>query len=145
MAEREILGDAIRIGGVDHGGLAEAAAALRVFGVGQVAAAGGKTHGLAGGSDLEPLGHGFFRFDAFGTSHKLNSIAKERGIYPTPSLEASTIFGKGDTRNHGPPAPVIGGGEVKGLSSLEGAVASIGAPAFSCLSTWSVTSISPLL
>jgi hypothetical protein len=47
---------------------------------------------LAGGGDFEPLGHGFFRFDAFGTSHKFNSIAKERGFYAASRFEASAIF-----------------------------------------------------
>jgi hypothetical protein len=33
---------------------------------------------FARAGDLEPLGHGLLRFDAFGSSHKFNSIAKER-------------------------------------------------------------------
>ena len=80
MAERHALGDAIDIRLVHDGGLAEAAQALGVFGLGQVTAAGARAHDLAGGGDFEPLGRGFFRFDAFGTSHKFNSIAKEREI-----------------------------------------------------------------
>jgi hypothetical protein len=36
------------------------------------------THDLAGGGDFKPLRHGLSSFDAFGTSHKINSIAKER-------------------------------------------------------------------
>ena len=92
MAEGHALGDAIGVGWINDGDLAEAAAALGVFGCGQMAAAGAKAQHLAGGGDFEPLGSGFFRFDAFGTSHKFNSIAKERKIYAMPCFEASAIF-----------------------------------------------------
>jgi len=92
MAEGHALGDAVGIGWIHHGDLAEAAPALRIFGLGQMAASGVEAQNLAGGGDLEPLGRGFFRFDAFGTSHKFNSIAKERGIYAFPRFEASAIF-----------------------------------------------------
>jgi hypothetical protein len=80
VAERQILRNAIRIGGIHLGILAEATQALGVFGLGQVTAASVRAHNLAGGGDLKPLGHGFSCFDAFGTSHKFNSIAKERGM-----------------------------------------------------------------
>jgi len=80
MAEGEVLLDAIDIGGIDHGGLAEAAQALGVFGLGEVTAAGVGAQDLAGGGDFEPLRHRFSSFDAFRTSHKFNSIAKERGM-----------------------------------------------------------------
>jgi hypothetical protein len=46
------------------------AAALGIFGLGQVAVAGVAAQDFAGAGDFEPLGHGFFRFDAFGSSHK---------------------------------------------------------------------------
>jgi len=92
MAERQALRDAISVGWINDGDLAEAAAAFRVFGLGQMAATRVKAQNLAGGGDFEPLGHGFFRFDAFGTSHKFNSIAKERGLYATSRFEASAIF-----------------------------------------------------
>jgi hypothetical protein len=93
MAERQILGDTVGVGRIHDGGLAKAAEALGVFGLGQMAAAGAVAQDFAGGGDLKPLGHGFSRFDAFGTSHKFNSIAKERKIYAMPRLEASAIFG----------------------------------------------------
>jgi len=92
MAERQALRDAISVGWINDGDLAEAAAAFRVFGLGQMAATRVKAQNLAGGGDFEPLGHGFFRFDAFGTSHKFNSVAKERGLYATSRFEASAIF-----------------------------------------------------
>jgi len=70
MAERQILRDAIGVGGVHRGGATEMAAALGIFGLGQVAVAGVVEQDFASASDLEPLGHGLFRFDAFGSSHK---------------------------------------------------------------------------
>jgi hypothetical protein len=92
VAERQVLGDAVKVGRVNHLGFAEPAAALGVFGLGQMAATGRKADGFAGGGDFKPLGHGLFRFDAFGTSHKFNSIAKERELYATLHFEASSIF-----------------------------------------------------
>jgi hypothetical protein len=46
------------------------AAALGILGLGQVAVAGVVEQDFASASDLEPLGYGLFRFDAFGSSHK---------------------------------------------------------------------------
>jgi hypothetical protein len=80
MAEGQALRDAVDIRLVHHGDLAETAEAFGVFGLSQMAATGAMAQDLAGGGDLKPLGCGFVRFDAFGTSHKFNSIAKERGI-----------------------------------------------------------------
>jgi hypothetical protein len=80
MAERQVLQDAISVGGVNEGGLAEMAAALGAFSLCQVAEAGAAVEDFACAGDFEPLGHRFFRVDAFGTSHKFISIAKERGI-----------------------------------------------------------------
>jgi hypothetical protein len=70
MAERQILRDAIRVSGVHRGCATEMAAALGIIGLGQVAVAGVVEQDFASASDLEPLGHGLFRFDAFGSSHK---------------------------------------------------------------------------
>jgi ABC-type proline/glycine betaine transport system permease subunit len=70
VAERQILRDAIRVGGVYRACATEVAAALGILGLGQVAIAGVVEQDFASASDLEPLGHGFFRFDAFGSSHK---------------------------------------------------------------------------
>jgi hypothetical protein len=80
VAERQILQDAISVGRVNDGGLTKMAAALGTFSLSQVAKASAAVEDFAGASDLESLGHGLLRFDAFGTSHKFISIAKERGI-----------------------------------------------------------------
>jgi hypothetical protein len=80
VAERQILQDAISVGRMNEGSLAEMAAALGTFSLCQVAEASAAVENLAGAGDLEPLGHGLLRFDAFGSSHKFISIAKERGI-----------------------------------------------------------------
>jgi hypothetical protein len=80
VAEGQVLRNAIGIGGIHLSILAETPEALGVLGLGQVSAAGVGTHDFAGGGDLEPLTYGFLCFDAFGTSHKCNSIAKEREI-----------------------------------------------------------------
>ena len=149
MAERQALCDAVSVGWINDGDLAEAAAALGVFGLGQMASAGVEAQDFAGGGDFEPLGHGFFRFDAFGTSHNFNSFAKECGIYVIACLEASAIF----------PIPACrvapwkrygrlvfnseGTGKTNG-TELTG-VMSIGAPALSCFSTSAVKSTSLLL
>ena len=79
MAKRQILEDAIFVRGMNDGGLAEAAEAFGVFALGQMAAPGAEAQCLARGGDFKPLGHGFLRFDAFGTSHKFNS--KEHAFY----------------------------------------------------------------
>ena len=71
MTERHALGNAISIGRIYDGGFAEAAQALGVFGLRQMATACVGTHDFAGGGNLKPLGRGFLCFDAFGTSHKI--------------------------------------------------------------------------
>jgi hypothetical protein len=70
VAEGHALGDAIDIRLVGHSGFAEAAEALGVFGLSQMAATGAGAQDFAGGGDFEPLGSGFLRFDAFWTTHK---------------------------------------------------------------------------
>jgi hypothetical protein len=64
---------------MDRGGLAEAAEAMGVFALGQMAASSAMAQYLARGGDFKPLGDRLFRFDAFGTSHKFDS--KERVLY----------------------------------------------------------------
>jgi hypothetical protein len=71
VAEGEALRDAIGICGIHDGGFAQAAATLRAFALEQVPATGSHAHNLAGTCNLEPFGHGLFRFDAFGTTHNL--------------------------------------------------------------------------
>jgi hypothetical protein len=70
MAERQILQDAISVGRVNKGSLAQMTAALGTFTLCQMAQAGAAVENFAGAGHFEPLGHGLFRFDAFGTSHK---------------------------------------------------------------------------
>src|ERR1035441_2686305 len=89
VAERQALGDPVGVGLVHDHGFAQAAEALGVFGLGKMAAARAGAHDLAGAGYFEPFGHGFLGFDAFGTSHKIISIAKERGIYVFISAVAS--------------------------------------------------------
>lgn len=147
MAERQALRDAVSVGWINDGDLAEAAAAFRVFGLGQMASARVEAQNLAGGGDFEPLGHGFFRFNAFGTSHKFNSIAKERGVYAASRFGASAIFnltGPAPLNRYGPLVlNIVGTGKSAGAELVAGM--SIGAPAFSCFNTSSVKSISGAL
>ena len=70
MRKRQALLDAIGICGINFGGLAEPAAAFRIFAGEQVALASVCSHDLAGTGYFEPFGHGFFRFNPFGASHK---------------------------------------------------------------------------
>jgi hypothetical protein len=70
MAERQILQDAISVGRVHDGTLTETAAVLGIFALQQMAFAGVAAQDFARACDLEPLGYGLSRFDAFGTSHK---------------------------------------------------------------------------
>jgi len=93
VAERQILQDAIGVGRVNEGSLAEMATALGAFALSQVAEAGTAVEDFARAGDFEPLGHGLFRFDAFGTSHKFFiSITKGRALYVATPDEASLIF-----------------------------------------------------
>ena len=71
MAERQVLGDAIHIGGIERAGLAETTTALRIFALGQVAIASMTEQYFAGAGDLKPLRNGLLSFDAFGTTHNL--------------------------------------------------------------------------
>ena len=74
QAERQVLRNAIRVGVIHHGGLAESATALGAFALEQVAASGFGAHDLASGGYLEPLGNGLLRFDAFRTTHSFRFL-----------------------------------------------------------------------
>jgi hypothetical protein len=87
VAERQILRDAIDIGGMHHGGLAEVAAALGIFGLGQVAASGAMAQDFAGAGDLEPFGNGLSSFDAFGTSHNNSVVKKDTHLTRSPPVK----------------------------------------------------------
>src|SRR5438552_19057547 len=81
MAERQILRDAVSVGGIDHDGFAEAATTFGTLGLEQVAAAGFRTQHFAAGRNLEAFGHGLFRFDPFWTSHnRWLSLKRARNI-----------------------------------------------------------------
>jgi hypothetical protein len=93
MAERQILRDAVGIGRVHDGALAEPAAVFWLFTLQQMAFAGVAAQDFARAGDLEPLGHGLSCFDAFGSSHKFFiSIAKGRALYVTNDGCASANF-----------------------------------------------------
>src|SRR5689334_17648794 len=120
-------------------GFAKTAHTFCIFGMRQVTATSGKANRFAGRGDFEPLGHGFLRFDAFGTSHKINSITKGRALYVMRKKQARPIFlisecyGRLVFKSDG----VFG--------SAAGADISIGAPMLSCARTESVKSSLPLL
>jgi hypothetical protein len=70
MTERQILHDPIHVRGVNTGRAAQGTTAFGAFGLQQVALAGARAQDFSAGRNLESLGHGFFGFNAFGTSHK---------------------------------------------------------------------------
>jgi VanZ family protein len=92
VAEWQALGDAVSVGAVHDDGLAEAAEALGVFGLGQVAAAGAGALDLTGGGDFEPLGDGLVRFNAFGTTHKSINSQKESRTIPAEEFPSKPEF-----------------------------------------------------
>jgi len=78
VAEGEILFDAILVCRVDGGRAGEGAAAFGVLGLQKMPFAGARPQDFAAGRNLETFGHGLFRFNAFGTSHKSNPISSKR-------------------------------------------------------------------
>jgi hypothetical protein len=80
VAERQILRDAVRIGGIHGGQAPKPAAAFGVFALGQMAPARAGAQHFSRGRYLEPFGHGLLGFDAFGSSHKI-VITKEQRLY----------------------------------------------------------------
>jgi len=76
--KRHALFDAILVRLVDGGGATQGAAALRIFALQQVALASARAQDLAASGDFEPLGRGFFRFDALWTSHKDKKLFSEK-------------------------------------------------------------------
>ena len=130
--------DTIHVGFVNSRYFTKSAQTLGIFGLRQMAATGARAHNFSASRNFESLGHGFPGFDAFGTSHKIISIAKERGIYLAARFEASAKFFKMEL-NYGLPKLFNAGG----VAVVEaGLVMSIGAPAFNCLITSSVKSLS---
>jgi hypothetical protein len=92
MAERQILQDAVGIGCVHNRSFAKPTPAFGILALQQMAATGVRSHHFAGAGDFETFGHGFLCFDAFGTSHKFNSIAKEHRLYVAGESRASVFF-----------------------------------------------------
>lgn len=78
MVERQILLDAVLVGGIQDDAAAQPAPALGVLGLHQVAAPGALAQDLAAGRDLEPFGGRFLRFYTFWTSHKYLAFAQKR-------------------------------------------------------------------
>jgi hypothetical protein len=93
MAERQILQDAVGIGGVHHGTFAEMTATFWIFALGQMAETRAAAQDFARTGDFEPFGHGLSCFDAFGSSHKFFiSITKGRALYASHDGYASANF-----------------------------------------------------
>jgi hypothetical protein len=88
VAEGQILQDAVSVRWINDGGFAEAAAMLGVLALQQVAFASVAAQDFARAGNLEPLGHGFLRFDAFGTSHKF-LIQLQKGAHYTQWMDAT--------------------------------------------------------
>ncbi len=93
MAERQILQDAIGIGGMHDGALAETTATLGIFALRQMAETRAAAQDFARAGDFKPLGHGLSCFDAFGSSHKFFiSITKGRDYTRLTTDYASANF-----------------------------------------------------
>jgi len=92
MAERQILGDPIRIGVIHLFTGAQAAAALGVFRGQQMSFAGARAHHFAGAGYLEPLGHRFPSLDTFGASHKILFLYKRAGTIDGPQIAIKGYF-----------------------------------------------------
>jgi hypothetical protein len=88
VAERQILRDAINVGGIHRGQAAQVAATLGVFTLGQVAPARAGAENFSASRDLKTFGHGLSGFDAFGSSHKI-FVTKERELYVLLAVVAS--------------------------------------------------------
>ena len=81
MAEGQALLDAILVGRMDRGGARQAATALGILGLEQVALAGVRTQDFSARGNFEPFRRRLFGFDAFWTSHKVKFLSKqERGV-----------------------------------------------------------------
>jgi hypothetical protein len=93
VAEWQVLDDPIGVGFVNDRSFAEPAATLRVFAREQMASAGVGAQHFAGCGDLETFGYGFLCFDAFGSSHKVNSRSKRAGNIGTGQRRRKRYFG----------------------------------------------------
>jgi len=80
VAERQVLFDAIFVRGVNSRQPAQSSAAFGALALAEVPATGAGAQDFAPRRNLETLGYGFLRFDAFGTSHKSSFFPKERAV-----------------------------------------------------------------
>ena len=101
MTERQVLGDAVGVGFIHLLRGAEIAAALRVFGGEQMALARAHAHDFAGAGDLEPLGHCFSGFDAFGATHKYIFRLKKSAQYRGRRMGKQALFPDCSLVRHG--------------------------------------------
>jgi hypothetical protein len=93
MAERQALRDAILIGRVHHAHAAQIAAALRALGLAQVPSTGARAQHFAASRNLEPLGRGLLRLNAFWTSHKsIHFLSEKSAQYRGASLPNQAVF-----------------------------------------------------
>jgi hypothetical protein len=93
VAERQVLRDAIDVRLVNGGCATEIAAALGVFGLRQMAFARACAQNFSASRNLEPLGHGLFRFNTFRTSHKFNQLSfKKSAQYKYRGRPAQAII-----------------------------------------------------
>jgi hypothetical protein len=78
VAEGEVLRDAIGIRVVHGAAPTQGATALAALGLIEMPSAGAGIERLSARRDFETLGDGFARFDAFGTTHKILSVAVKK-------------------------------------------------------------------
>jgi len=90
--ERQVLLDAVFVGGMDDFGTPQIAAAFGPLGLAQVPATGLFAENPSASRDFEPLDHRLFGFDAFGTSHKSDFCRKRVRNIAAPLGPARGIF-----------------------------------------------------
>ena len=83
MAERQILFDAINVGGTENTRLAQGSSPFGTLALQQMASPGAAEQYFAGAGYLETFRHGFFGFDAFGSAHRFNFRPKRAGNIET--------------------------------------------------------------
>jgi hypothetical protein len=81
VAEGQILFNAVLVSGMHAGGSTQTAAALGAFGLTEMPPARAGAQDLATGGNLESLGGGFLRFDAFWTSHNESAFFEKSAQY----------------------------------------------------------------
>jgi hypothetical protein len=84
VAEREILGDPVSVGGSEDRGVSQGAAAFGIFGLEQMTPARTAEQDFAGGGYLETFGYGFSGLIASRSSHigSLSWFSAGLGMHP---------------------------------------------------------------